>query len=144
MGLLSFFGLNTDNKDATLQATSAARLACQNINVDHVVSSHIRWVTLLDDLVAGRSRERHDPVIIACDDRCELGKWIYSDGQKFLGQYAAFNDLKHTHQCFHQKAATIVDLNQSGRRDEARQELGGDIRKLSSKIRQRLLDLKTI
>ena len=142
MGILSFLGFSgRDKKDAML-ALETARLASQSLNIDVAIAAHQNWLTRLEAFVAGHSHEQLDPVHIACDDKCDLGKWIYSDGQKHLGNYAAFNDLKATHKMFHFKASSIVSLQQAGRYDEAHNELSGDIQKLSGKICQRLQDLK--
>lgn len=145
MGILSFFGFgSSDNKKDALQAMEAAKKASQTLNIEVSIAAHENWLTRLETCIAGRSDEKLDPVHIACDDRCDLGKWIHSDGQKYLGQYAAFNDLKATHKMFHFRVSSIVSLQQAGKIDDARRELSGDIQKLSVKIKQRLTDLKNI
>lgn len=144
MSFLSFFGFGSTDKKDGLLAMEAAKKASQSLNIEVAIAAHENWLTRLETCIAGHSQEKLDPAHIACDDRCDLGKWIYSDGQKYLGTYAAFNDLKATHKMFHFKASSIVSLKQADRIEEARKELGGDIQKLSHKIQQRLRDLQAI
>jgi hypothetical protein len=143
MGLLDFFGFGHDHLDA-LQAKEAANHASLSLDIDVSIAAHENWLTRLEAYTSGHSHETLDPEHTACDDQCALGKWIYSDGEKYLGQYAAFNDLKATHKMFHYKASSIISLVQSGNQTEAEKELAGDIHKLTMKIRQRLQDLKYI
>lgn len=143
MGLLAFFGFGHDDKNAVV-AQAAARRASQSLNIDVSIAAHENWLTRLETYLAGRSHEELEPEKIACDDKCELGHWIYGEGQQNLGDFAAFRDLQAAHKMFHFKASSIVSLHQANRTEEAQKELAGDIQKLSSKIKQRLTDLKAI
>jgi methyl-accepting chemotaxis protein len=143
MGLLNFFGWGS-NKQEAIQALESAKKASQSLNIDVSIAAHENWLTRLETYTAGHSCDHLDPSDVASDCKCDLGKWIYSDGEKHLGQYAAFQDLKATHKMFHFKASSIVSLTQAGRKEAAEKELAGDIQKMSLKIRKRLEDLKNI
>ncbi|MDO6681580.1 MULTISPECIES: CZB domain-containing protein [unclassified Oceanobacter] len=143
MRLMNFFGFGHDHQDA-IHAKEAAKRASVSLDIDVSIAAHENWLTRLETYISGHSHETLDPTHAACDDECELGKWIYSDGEKYLGQYAAFNDLKATHKMFHYKASSIISLVQADNHSDAEKELAGDIHKLTLKIRQRLQDLKYI
>lgn len=143
MGLLAFFGFGHSDQ-AAIMAQESARRASQSLNIEVSIAAHENWLTRLETYLAGRSHEELEPAQIACDDKCELGHWIYGDGKKYLGEFAAFQDLQATHKMFHFKASSIVSLHQANRTQEAEKELAGDIQKLSMKIKQRLTDLKAV
>jgi hypothetical protein len=143
MGLLGFFGFGHSDDNAVV-AMHAAQKASQSLNIEVSIAAHENWLTRLETYLAGRSHEELEPAAIACDETCELGHWIYTDGKKYLGNYAAFQDLQASHKMFHFKASSIVSLHQANHKEEAEKELAGDIQKLSHKISQRLRDLKAI
>ena len=144
MSFLDFLGLGSTDKAESQQALDAVQRANQSLNIEVSIAAHENWLTRLETYVSGHSSEELNPVHIACDDQCDLGKWIYSDGEKYLGEYAAFKDLKATHKLFHFKASSVVSLCQDERVEEARATLANDMHKTSKKIRQRLLDLKGV
>ncbi|WP_221801540.1 CZB domain-containing protein [Oceanobacter mangrovi] len=144
MGFLSFFSFGSHEKEDAIRAAEAARHASQSLDIDVSIAAHENWLTRLETYVAGHSEEHLHADNIACDDQCALGKWIYSDGKRYLGSYAAFEDLRATHKMFHFKASSIVSLSQANKREEAEQELANDLHKLSEKIKRRLLDLKSV
>lgn len=143
MGLLAFFGFGHSDDNA-IHAQEAARKASQSLNIEVAIAAHENWLTRLETYLSGHSHEDLEPGKIACDDCCDLGKWIYSDGKKYLGDFAAFRDLQATHKMFHFKASSVVSLHQAERTAEAQAELAGDLQKLSHKVKQRLLDLKAV
>ena len=143
MGLLAFFGFGHSDNNALL-AQEAARRASQSLDIEVSIAAHENWLTRLETYLSGRSHEELEPEKVACDNCCDLGKWIYSDGKKHLGDFAAFHDLQATHKMFHFKASSIVSLHQAGRTEEAHAELAGDLQRLSHKVKQRLTDLKAV
>lgn len=145
MGILNFFGFGHDDQKAK-EAVMAAERARHSLDIDVAIAAHENWLTRLEAYCANASKDREqlDPDHLACDDKCDLGKWIYSDGEKYLGEFAAFSDLKATHKMFHYKASSIITLCQADQKEKAEQEMAGDLYKLSKKIHQRLEDLKQI
>jgi len=144
MSFLGFFGFRSADQVDSHKALNAVQKANQSLNIEVSIAAHENWLTRLETYVAGHSTEALDPAQICCDDKCDLGKWIYGDGEKYLGEYASFKDLKATHKMFHFKASSVVSLCQDERVDEARATLADDMQKTSKKIRQRLLDLKGV
>jgi hypothetical protein len=55
---------------------------------------------------------------LAKDNACELGKWLFGEGQKY-GSDPRFGELISAHAAFHRSAAAIATMAQSGRQKEA-------------------------
>ena len=118
--------------------------ATKLLDIDVSIMAHENWKLRLTAYLNGTSSEELRPEVVCCDDKCDLGKWIYGDGGEWLGKYGTFADLKATHKMFHYVASNIVSLHQSGNEQEARATLNGQFDKLSSKIKQRLTDMKAL
>jgi methyl-accepting chemotaxis protein len=94
------------------------------------VEAHTKWKNRLVNFVAGRSDEQLDPKVVACDDKCDLGKWIYGDAQKH-SRLTEYRDLREAHATFHKSVGAIVEQVIAGKRDDARQMLGGEFSQYS-------------
>jgi len=89
------------------------------------IEAHNKWKSRLVNFVGGLSTEQLDAKVVACDDKCDLGKWIYGDAKKH-GHLTEYKDLKEAHAKFHQGVGKIVDQAVAGNRDAARKMLGGE------------------
>ena len=120
----------------------AASAVLAELDIDKAIAAHENWKARLQKRLDGTSDEVLDPAVVCLDNRCDLGKWIYSDGQKQLGQYPMFVELRAVHKIFHQQASSVVALHQSGKLDAAKWLLDGEYTKTSNRIVSRLEDLK--
>ena len=146
MGFFSFFFGDDEQLDQQQQqaAVAAAGQAARTLDIESAIQAHESWKQRLDDCLHGRTGE-HLKVAQVCDDHaCTLGQWIYSDGERLLGQYATFTQLRMSHQQFHQTASHVLELNQQGLRSEAEHMLHTDFDKLSHIVVKRLHDLKAL
>ncbi len=105
-----------------------------------IISAHVMWKQRLIALLAGNSTEQLDPAAITLDNRCVLGKWIYSDGQA-VADLPAFEEVRELHAHFHQLAANVVSLHLAGDSAAAEHLLHGDYSRLSEKLKHRILGL---
>jgi hypothetical protein len=115
----SFFGAN-ESESAKSEIKAAVT---EGLDIDAAIGAHQKWKIRLDDYVQGRSSEDLRPEVICFDDRCDLGKWIYSTGAKQLGRYPGFTALKEHHKMFHFIASNVVSLAQAGKGEEAKRML---------------------
>lgn len=145
MGFFDFFKSSSNlNKEEENYAQQAFQTASRTLDIDVAMAAHENWKTRLNAFISGNSTESFRPEVVCCDDQCDLGKWIYRDGEKHLGKYATFADLKATHKMFHYCASNIVTMKQTGNEVEARRLLENDFTKLSEKIKKRLGDMKSL
>ncbi len=105
-----------------------------------IIGAHVMWKQRLTAYVSGTSTETLDPDTIRLDDRCALGKWIYGDGQA-MASLPRFDEVRGLHAQFHQNAAEVVGLHQSGDTAGAERLLNGEYSRLSEKLKHRIIGL---
>lgn len=142
MGLLDFFK-SFGSKAERDKAQQDLGNALTSLDIDVAIGAHQNWKDRLALYLDGNSTEDLRPEVICHDDRCDLGKWIYSDGQKQLSQYAMFSELRAVHKMFHQQASSVVALQQSGKHADSKALLDGEYTK-TDRIVRRLKDLKLL
>jgi methyl-accepting chemotaxis protein len=74
-------------------------------NFDQMLLAHSRWKAKLKAAI--EQREAFDARIAGKDDQCEMGKWIYGEGNKYAAR-ALFLDLKAKHAKFHACVANVL------------------------------------
>lgn len=109
------------------------------LNFFTATKAHQAWKQRLYACVCGESPEPLNPEVIAVDNRCDLGKWLYQvrDSQPRLRADTAslFTRLLDDHAAFHVTAATVVRKAQSDQQDDALRQLqGGDYAKISNRV----------
>ena len=91
--------------------------------ITSVIAAHGMWKYRLNNAIeSGRSDFR--PEVVARDDQCPLGKWLYGDARAQLGGTAEFERIKELHASFHRGAASVLELAISGDRNRAQEQLG--------------------
>lgn len=143
MGFLDFFKSFGSKADQD-KARQDVNKALTELDIDVAIGAHKNWKDRLTNYLEGNSSEDLRPEVICHDDRCDLGKWIHSDGQQQLGRYPIFTELRAVHKMFHQQASSVVALHQAGKLDAAKWLLDGEYTKTSTRIINRLEDLKQL
>jgi len=92
--------------------------------------AHAKWKMRLVNYINGRSDEQLDVATVSCDDKCDLGKWIYHEGQKHASS-SEYKNLRQSHADFHKSVGGIVKSVDRQDIDEAKKLLGGDFSRLS-------------
>ena len=89
--------------------TGAAKAGAivEGIDVDSIIDAHRQWKVKLRDAI--ENNETVDAKTLARDNCCALGKWIYSDGQRF-GERGLFQELVVKHANFHHVAGQVGEL----------------------------------
>ncbi|MBU1237229.1 MAG: CZB domain-containing protein [Gammaproteobacteria bacterium] len=106
------------------------------------VDAHMKWKGRLEAYINGTSDEDLRVDVISCDDKCPLGKWIYSRGGDDFGYSETFFDMKAHHAHFHRCAGDVVRTAQAGDKDEALKLLHhGDYVRASEKVKKLLAKL---
>ena len=75
------------------------------MDVTQAVLAHSAWKNKLATYLANPDHSLN-PVEVAADDRCELGKWLKTQGAKFTDPQ--FMKLRSEHQRFHKAAGDVV------------------------------------
>ena len=139
--LKNFFGIGSEDKKEL--AKKVARSA-SNLDFEMAIAAHENWKLRLRSFLAGTSSEKFVAEEICFDDRCDLGKWIYSTGRSQLGTFPGFTALMGHNKMFHYAASNVVGLAQVGKIDEAGKILEMQFSQHSSEVVRELQILRTI
>jgi hypothetical protein len=88
------------------------------MNFSAAIRTHANWRLRLSTYCQGSLKEAIDIRTPAKDNDCELGKWLYGEGQKYASD-SMFRELISAHSAFHRSAAAIATMAQSGRQKDA-------------------------
>ena len=134
-----FFGGDADSAaDESLRQAMEAGL-----DIRAAKAAHENWKLRLEAYLAGKSNEDLRAETICFDDRCDLGKWIYSTGKPRLGNFPGFTALMADHKQFHYAASNVVALAQAGKTTEAVKMMTGPYARASAGVLGALDTLET-
>lgn len=114
--LRNFFGMDVQDRKALAQKVAHS---ASDLDFETAIAAHENWKLRLQSFLAGRSTETFVAEEICFDDRCDLGKWMYSTGRAKLGTFPGFTALIGHHKMFHYAASNVVALAQAGKMEEA-------------------------
>lgn len=82
------------------------------MNFEEAMRCHVRWKMKLA-LYLSKPDHSLDASVVALPNECELGKWIYGEGQKYsnIPEFAA---LVSNHASFHTAAGEVVRKADAG------------------------------
>jgi aerotaxis receptor len=113
----------------------SGRLEKENelFNYDLILLMHRNWLiqlrAFLDNKKQGLKATSEDHL------KCDLGKWIYSDGGKKFGSSPNYKALEESHKKFHQLAGSVIEAKTKGNKPQAEdnyQKLMDDYRTIVS------------
>lgn len=126
--------VSSEQKQATRIVQPANSKSLKDIDFYKAVHAHVMWKKRLQDYVDGVSTEDLDHSVICLDNKCDLGKWIYGAGNRYLANEPLFQQLKDKHASFHINAAKIVELKQIDNIEEAKLIINGDYSTISKEV----------
>ena len=83
------------------------------------------------DYINGKSTEELEVAKVSCDDKCDLGRWLYGPATAHA-RLPEYRDLKSSHAAFHRSVGVIVQCVHDHHIDEAKSMLGGEFFQLSN------------
>lgn len=102
--------------------------------IQAAIRAHSAWKVRLRDAIAKGVSEM-TPEIVACDDKCEFGKWLHGPQvPPDLKSGTAYQNIKQMHADFHKCASSVLRMALSGQQDNAKQALSGDFTTRSSRL----------
>lgn len=102
--------------------------------IQNAIRAHGAWKMRLRTAISvGRSD--FTPETVACDDKCDFGKWLYGDAiPKTAKQGMAYKVVKRLHGEFHQTAGQVLREAVGGNADKSRQLLEGEFNDRSATL----------
>jgi Chemoreceptor zinc-binding domain len=113
--------------------------------IEAALKAHSEWFVRLRMAVEERS-SKFDPDMVAKDNQCEFGKWLYHDFPKEWQGLPIFKEIMDIHKQFHIEAGRILRLALASKKEEALTALGvgSVIRKVSAELVGKLYKLKAM
>ena len=94
-----------------------AEAVTSGLDYESVIAAHAKWKTRFRSAI--NRQEAIDAVDIGRDDRCELGRWIYTSGKGIFAHQPMFQRLIQEHKHFHQCAGEVAHAINHKRFDAA-------------------------
>jgi hypothetical protein len=113
------------------------------MDFDEEIVNHLQWRTMVETLFRDHEQSYVSPTVLIQDDKCQLGKWIYSQDTQPYESHRAFSKLTEVHKEFHLKAGTILTICKNGNFDEATR-LEDEFYHLSGEVIKCLEELKRV
>lgn len=124
-----FFG-----SDDPAASAEVIRAVDEGLDLRAAIAAHENWKIRLEAYLADQSTEDLRAETICFDDRCDLGKWIYSTGKARLGRLPGFTALLSDHKQFHYAASNVVALAKANKHAEAEKMLTGPYTRASAGV----------
>jgi methyl-accepting chemotaxis protein len=131
--MISTFRVTGERKGRSMSTTVSVRHAASSnaFSFEDAVNAHVKWKIRLVDYINGKSNENLDVDTVSCDDKCDLGRWLYGPATAHT-RLAEYKNLKESHAAFHRSVGSIVKCVHDHRIDEAKNKLGGEFFQLSN------------
>lgn len=91
------------------------------VDLNEAIRKHARWKTWFQQAVS--AGEPLDVAILAKDNQCDLGKWLYGEAQSLYGMRPSHALCLTRHAAIHVEAAKVAAVLNAQCRDEAQRML---------------------
>jgi len=88
------------------------------MDIDQEIAIHLEWIESLVSLIGTAVIPEEAIDDVRRHDRCELGRWLTSEGAAAFRDVPDFGQLGTNHEAFHRLAGELLRALQAG--DEAR------------------------
>jgi len=88
------------------------------VDPNQAIQKHVQWKLKFQQAVAA-SRPM-DPLVLAKDNQCELGKWLYGEAQALYGTRTAHAQCLVRHAAVHVEAGKIAAVLNAQCKEEAK------------------------
>lgn len=92
-------------------------------DVASVIQAHHAWKRRIQSVINGTSDEVFDIELIAKDDLCVVGCWLYGAGKETMSHNQEYQNLLSKHKDVHLCAAHCLQLAYNGQKEEASKDL---------------------
>jgi hypothetical protein len=72
----------------------------------------MKWKDRLKQVISGK--ETLDPLAVAKDDQCDLGRWIHGEGKGKFAALPQYEEVRAAHAQFHRTAADVIRTVKAG------------------------------
>lgn len=120
---------------------SAEEGSLHGLNLAQVIDAHMAWKNRLQNTLLGTSSEQLEVAVVAQDNLCALGQWLYGVGKQQFCHLSEYEALHKTHADFHLCAGEVLIEFHNGKSDTATSLLKGKFRNQSDLVQLDLVRL---
>jgi hypothetical protein len=114
---------NSDNTPALLETVDPVEAEAAGLNFHSAITSHQNWKARFRALIESGISEALNPEVIAQDNHCAVGKWIYGPAKENYGNHPLYEKLRGDHAFFHTCASRVLVMILRGEKQKALQEM---------------------
>lgn len=143
MGLFDWLRRHESGDENATLTIDANEQTLEGLDMKGAIDAHMKWRERLTDHLNGKSTETLEIGVVACDDNCALGKWIYSTGKQKFSHLNELEALRTAHAEFHLCAGDILLKHEADEKEAAAEILNSKFKRLSGMVQLLLVRLYT-
>ena len=140
--MISTFKLANVNRSKGVSVSVKQIAKSDRFSFDEAINAHIKWKSRLIDYIKGKSNEQLEVAKVSCDDKCDLGRWLYGPALEHAS-IQEYKELKNSHAAFHRSVGDIVQCVHDHHTDEAMDKVGGEFFQLSNQTVRAIKSLQS-
>lgn len=106
-----------------LESVDPVEAEAAGLNFHSAIVSHQNWKVRFRAMIDSGVTEALNPDVIAEDNQCAVGKWIYGSAQEQFGTHPLWEKLRGDHAFFHTSASRVLMMIIRGEKQKALQEI---------------------
>ena len=114
---------NSDNTPASLETVDPVEAEAAGLNFHSAILSHQNWKARFRAMIESGIAEALNPEVIAQDNQCAVGKWIYGQAEELYSNHPLYEKLRGDHAFFHTCASRVLVMIIRGEKHKALQEI---------------------
>lgn len=89
------------------------------MDIDHEINKHLEWIETIASLLGDEDITQEEVEEISRHDRCALGQWLDSEDSTRFKDMPELEELKESHEAFHNLAGQLITAFEAGKEAEA-------------------------
>lgn len=144
MSLKDWLVKKLSGDDTAILELSPEEEQLSGLNLQEVLDAHLQWKIKLNDTLDGTATERYEVAVVAKDNLCVLGKWLYGPGKQKFSKLPEYEALRQIHSEFHICASKVLQKHENGDEEAASRMLKEEFLDASNRIQLDLVRLFTV
>jgi hypothetical protein len=114
---------SSESIPALLEMVDPVEAEAAGLNFHSAITSHQNWKARFRAMIESGIVEALDPKMIAQDNQCAIGKWIYGPAKEKYGSHPLYEKLRSDHAVFHTSASRVLEMILRGDTQNALHEI---------------------
>jgi hypothetical protein len=114
---------SSESIPALLAMVDPVEAEAAGLNFHSAITSHQNWKARFRAMIESGISEALNPEVIAQDNQCAVGKWIYGPAKEKYGNHPLYEKLRGDHAFFHTCASRVLVMIIRGEKQKALQEI---------------------